>query len=132
MIDFDKLSDGDDKLAISNAIKIIEYMHKTYKRSDLNSLSINNCYGEFDYKNYHYTWIVSPTYGLMMRVGGLNLIGSADSGYDLEQFTCRHDKLLFRIGFSEHYGAFVDCWKNIRQSIYNRHTDISERKTFEP
>ena len=126
----------DDKhyLAICNVIKIRNWVKQNIPADIIDELSSNGASGVFHTNGYHYSWRISKVYGITMHVGCSRLVSFNDisRGSGCGEYPIKADDGFYYNYDAPHYGAFIDQWPNIKQTIINTYQRVKARQTFEP
>ena len=97
------------------------------------AIAIHN--GTFNVNGYVYSWRISKTFGIYMKVGGLSLVSYNDShiGGGCGSYGVKDNEgFYYHLGNQSHYGVFVDNWAAIRQTILSTCERVKGRRSFEP
>lgn len=123
-----------DAIAIHNVIKIRNWVKKNIPEEYISEMESSGAYGTFNVNGYVYSWRISKTFGLYMRVGGLSLVSDDPHiGGGCGDFGVKDDEgFYYHRGYASNYGAFVDNWPSIRQSILGIYERVKSRRSFEP
>lgn len=124
-----------DAIAIHNVIKIRNWVKKNIPEEYISEMESSGAYGTFDVNGYAYSWRISKRFGLYMMVGGLSLASYNDShiGSGCGAYGVRDGEgFYYLLGYANNYGAFVDKWPAIRQSILGIYERVKARRSFEP
>lgn len=128
--------DPNDKnaIAIKNVIKIRNWVKQNIPADRISELDSNGANGKFDANGYHYWWNISKERGVSMGVGCRALFKFNDPhiASGCGDFPLKDDEGFYYDYDAKHYGAFIDHWPTIKQTILSVYERVKVRCEFEP
>lgn len=121
-------------IAIRNVIKIRNWVKQNIPEDIIDELYSNGAHGQFETNGYYYRWGLSKTLGITMTVGCSTLVSynNPSRGSGCGEYPLKDDEQFYYGYDHEHYGAFVDHWPRIRETILSIYNRVKARREFEP
>lgn len=128
--------DPNDKnaIVIKNAIKIRNWVKQNIPADCIDELYSNGAHGKFKENGYPYWWAICKECGIAMGVGCRALFKFNDTrvASGCGNFPLKDDEGFYYDYGAAHYGAFIDHWPSIKQTILNIYERVKSRREFEP